>query len=93
MTLLVMAGHYTVYTYIAAVTEGATIGTFPHALTMILFAWGLGVLLGTFLAGYLVDKLPPFGVAVAALAGGTVLLAISPLAVSALAMACVWAVV
>jgi MFS transporter, DHA1 family, inner membrane transport protein len=91
VTLLVMAGHYAVYTYLGAVTEGAT--TFPHALTMILFGWGAGVLVGNFLAGYLVDKLPSFGVAVAALAGGAVLLAISPLAVGGLAIACVWAFV
>jgi MFS transporter, DHA1 family, inner membrane transport protein len=92
-TLLVMAGHYTVYTYIGAVSAEATIGSFPQALTLILFAWGIGVLAGNFFAGYLVDERPALGVAVAALAGGTVLLAISPLTVSNLVFATVWAAI
>ncbi|MEV1001327.1 MFS transporter [Nonomuraea sp. NPDC050202] len=93
VTLLVMAGHYTVYTYIGAVTAGATAGSFPQAMTMILFVWGVGVLVGNFLAGHLADNLPGRGIALAALAGGTVLLAISPLAVSHLVVACVWAAI
>lgn len=93
VTLLVMAGHYTVYTYIGAVTAGATTGSFPQAITMILFAWGVGVLVGNFLAGHLADNLPGRGIALAALAGGTVLLAISPLTVSHLVVACVWAAI
>jgi DHA1 family inner membrane transport protein len=92
-TLLVMAGHYTVYTYIGAMTADATTRSFPQALTLILFAWGVGVLAGNFLAGYLVDKRPALGVALAALAGGTVLLAISPLTVSQLVIAAVWAAI
>ncbi len=93
VTLLVMAGHYAVYTYIGAVTAGATTGSFPQAATMILFVWGVGVLGGNFFAGYLADKLPAFGVAVAALVGGTVLLAISPLVVSHLLVVCAWAAI
>lgn len=58
---------------------------------MILLVWGVGVLAGTFLAGHLVDRRPALGAAVGALAGGTVLLAISPLTVSDLAVATVWA--
>ncbi|WP_326796589.1 MFS transporter [Streptomyces sp. NBC_01808] len=92
-TLLVMAGHYTVYTYIGAMTADITAGSFSRALTMILFAWGVGVLAGNFFAGYLVDKRPMLRVAIAALAAGTVLLAISPLAVEHLVVAAVWAVV
>ncbi|RNL86935.1 MFS transporter [Halostreptopolyspora alba] len=92
-TLLVMGGHYTVYTYIGAMTTEATTGSIPQALTVILFAWGTGVFGGNFLAGYLVDKRPALGVAVTALAGGTVFLAISPLTVSHLAIACVWAAI
>lgn len=92
-TLLVMAGHYTVYTYIGAMTADGTTGSFPQALTVILFAWGVGVLAGNVLAGYLVDKRPTLGVALAALAGGTLLLAISPLTVSHLVIATVWAAV
>jgi DHA1 family inner membrane transport protein len=93
VTLLVMAGHYAVYTYIGAVTAGATNGSFPQALTMILFVWGVGVLGGNFVAGYLADKRPALGVAVAALVGGSVLLAISPLMVGHLVVACVWAAI
>ncbi|MEV4159273.1 MFS transporter [Nonomuraea dietziae] len=93
VTLLVMAGHYAVYTYIGAVTAGATSGSFPQAITMILFVWGVGVLVGNFLGGHLADNLPGRGLALAALAGGTVLLAISPLAVSHLVVACVWAAI
>ncbi|WP_238495922.1 MFS transporter [Streptosporangium sp. KLBMP 9127] len=93
VTLLVMAGHYAVYTYIAAVTASATTGSFPQALTMILFVWGVGVLVGNFFAGHLADKRPVLGVAVGALAGGTVLLAISPLTVGNLAIASVWAAI
>ncbi|GAA0939305.1 MFS transporter [Nonomuraea longicatena] len=92
VTLLVMAGHYTVYTYLAAVTEGAT-GSFPQAITMVLFVWGAGVLFGNFLAGRLADSLPGRGLALAALTGGTVLLVISPLTVSHLVVACVWAAI
>lgn len=92
-TALVMGGHYTVYTYIGAITAGATTGSFPHALTLILFAWGLGVLAGNFVAGFWADKRSGLGVAVAALGGGAVLLAISPLTVGHLVLLIVWAVV
>jgi predicted MFS family arabinose efflux permease len=89
-TLLVMGGHYTVYTYIGVVAAGATIA-FPLALTVILLAWGVGAVVGNVLAGYLVDNLPAVRVAVAALAGATLLLAVSPLAVDGLALVIVWA--
>ncbi|GGW88654.1 MFS transporter [Streptomyces lomondensis] len=92
-TLLVMGGHYMVYTYIGAVTADATAGTFTQALTLILLAWGIGAVVGNLLAGYLVDSLPTIRVAVAALAAATVLLAISPLAVNNLAVVIVWAAI
>lgn len=92
-TLFVMAGHYTLYTYIAVATSDAT-KSFTYALTLILLAWGLGAVAGNALAGSLVDKLPTFPVAVATLAAATVLLAISPLAVdSVLIVAIVWAAI
>ncbi|MDN5727792.1 MAG: MFS transporter, partial [Propionibacteriales bacterium] len=69
-TMLVMAGHYMVYTYIGAVTVGATSGAFPQALTVILFVWGVGVLFGNLLAGRLADARPALTVAVIAMAGG-----------------------
>ncbi|WP_165362841.1 MFS transporter [Promicromonospora panici] len=88
----VMGGHYTVYTYIGAITDDATTDSFPQALTLILFAWGLGVLAGNFLAGLWVDKHSGMGVAMVALGGGTVLLAVSPLTVGHLVIVIVWAV-
>ncbi|GIG70942.1 MFS transporter [Phytomonospora endophytica] len=51
-TLLVMAGHFTVYTYIGAMTSEA----FPRALTVTLSARGVGVLAGNVAAGHLVDR-------------------------------------
>jgi predicted MFS family arabinose efflux permease len=90
-TALVMAGHYTVYTYIGALTADATTGPFPHALTLILFAWGFGVLSGNFLAGSWVDKISGPKVAVATLGGGALMLAISPLTVGHREVMLVWA--
>ncbi|WP_232661889.1 MFS transporter [Pseudonocardia sp. TRM90224] len=78
-TTLVMAGHYTLYTYIGAISAEATTDSFPHALTLILFAWGVGVVSGNFIAGFWVDKRSVLKVTVAALGGGTVLLAVSHL--------------
>lgn len=92
-TALVMAGHYTVYTYIGPITDNVRTGSFPQALTLILFAWGLGVLAGNFLAGLWVDKRSSMGVAVAALGGGSVLLAVSPLTLGHLGIVIGWAVV
>ncbi len=90
-TLLVMGGHYTVYTYIGAVTADALNGTFPQALTLVLLVWGLGAVLGNAIAGYLVDNLPTVRVAIVALAAATALLAISPLAIDSLALVLIWA--
>ncbi|MGK5552602.1 MFS transporter [Actinomadura kijaniata] len=93
VTLLVMAGHYALYTYIGPLTAGATTGSFPQALTMVLFVWGVGVLGGNLFAGHLADRLAAPGIAVAALISGTVLLAISPLMVGHLVLTCVWAAI
>lgn len=92
-TALVMAGHYTVYTYIGAITATATADSFPQALTLILLSWGLGVFAGNFLAGLWADKRSPLRVAIATLGCGAVLLAVSPLTVSHLVIAIVWAVI
>lgn len=92
-TALIMAGHYTVYTYLGAITAGATAGSFTNAFTLILVAWGVGVLAGNFLAGFWADKGSGPGAALAALGGGTLLLAISPLTVSHLIAVTVWAAV
>ncbi|MEW2019476.1 hypothetical protein [Rhodococcus sp. NPDC076796] len=92
-TALMMAGHYTVYTYLGAITAGATAGPFANALTLILVAWGVGVLAGNFHAGFWADKGSGLGAALAALGGGTLLLAISPLTVSHLTTVTVWAAV
>ncbi|WP_197487576.1 MFS transporter [Dietzia timorensis] len=92
-TLLVMAGHYTLYTYIAAATADST-RSFTYALTLILLAWGIGAVVGNVIAGSMVDKLPPFPVAVVSLGAAAVLLAISPLAVGgALIIAIAWSAI
>ncbi|MGW5677900.1 MFS transporter, partial [Streptomyces sp. NPDC003860] len=90
-TLLVMGGHYTLYTYIGAVTEDVTAGSFAQALTLILFAWGIGAVIGNVLAGYLVDSLPTVRVAITALAAATLLLAVSPFAIDNLTVVIIWA--
>lgn len=90
-TLLVMGGHYTLYTYIGAVTADVTEGSFAQALTVILLAWGVGAVVGNVIAGYLVDSLPTVRVAVTALAAATLLLAVSPLAVNNLVVVIIWA--
>lgn len=92
-TALVMAGHYTVYNYIGAVSADLTTDAFRHALTVILFAWGLGVLGGNVLAGFWSDRRPGLGLAVVALGGGTVLLAISPFVVGELIVMIIWATI
>lgn len=90
-TALVMAGHYTLYTYIGPITEEARNGRLSLALTTILFAWGLGLLLGNFLAGHWADRRSALTVALAALGGGTVLLAVSPFALGQLEVVLIWA--
>ena len=54
---------------------------------------GVGVLAGNFHAGFWADKGSGLGAALAALGGGTLLLAISPLTVSHLTTVTVWAAV
>ncbi|MFI1252735.1 MFS transporter [Streptomyces netropsis] len=92
VTSLAFLGAYTLYTYIAPALRDATGGN-ESLLTLILLAWGVGVLAGNIAAGRLVDRHDSARVLTGALALGALALLLTPLATRALAAALVWAVV
>lgn len=92
VTTLVLLGTYTLYTYIAPALREATGGS-ETLLTLVLLAWGVGVLAGNILAGRLADRHDPAHVLTGSLAIAALALALSPVATSALAPALVWAAV
>uniref|UniRef100_A0AAU3GU59 MFS transporter n=1 Tax=Streptomyces sp. NBC_01401 TaxID=2903854 RepID=A0AAU3GU59_9ACTN len=92
VTTLAFLGAYTLYTYISPALDHATDGRKP-LLTLVLLAWGAGVLAGTFAAGRLVDRHDPGRVLTGALALAVVALALTPWATRALGPALVWALV
>ncbi|GAA2161042.1 MULTISPECIES: MFS transporter [Glycomyces] len=85
-TALVLAAGYTFNTYVGAILEEATGGS-EALLTVVLFASGVGALVGNLLAGRLVDRLGPERLLLAAQIATTVLLVATPLAVHSLAVA------
>jgi predicted MFS family arabinose efflux permease len=85
-TALVLAAGYTFNTYVGAILEEATGGS-EALLTVVLFASGVGALVGNLLAGRLVDRLGPERLLLAAQIASTVLLLATPLAVHSLAVA------
>jgi MFS transporter, DHA1 family, inner membrane transport protein len=85
-TALVLAAGYTFNTYVGAILEKATGGS-EALLTVVLFASGVGALVGNLLAGRLVDRLGPERLLLAAQIATTVLLVATPLAVHSLAVA------
>ncbi|MFI9818291.1 MFS transporter [Saccharothrix variisporea] len=91
VTMASLAGTHVLYTYISPAVEGATAGS-TTALTVILLAWGVGNMVGNTVAGRLADRFPPEHVATGGLVAAAVLLAVSPLAVTNMAVAVVWAV-
>lgn len=91
VTLMSMAGPYLLYTYIGAALRG-TIGPSPWTLTLLLFAWGVGVLAGTVLAGRLADRFPPQTVVAGALVALTATLGASPMMVHGLPPTFIWIV-
>lgn len=98
VTSLAFLGAYTLYTYIAPALRdvtGAADGTGggEALLTLILLAWGVGVLAGNTAAGRLVDRHDPARVLAVALALAVLALALTPLATRALAPALIWALV
>ncbi len=92
VTTLAFLGTYTLYTYIAPALHDATDGD-ESLLTLVLLAWGVGVLAGNTAAGRLVDRRDPARVLTGALALAVLALALTPPATRALIPALVWAAV
>ncbi|WP_369200780.1 MFS transporter [Streptomyces sp. PU-14G] len=92
VTSLAFLGAYTLYTYIAPALRKATGGD-QSLLIWTLLAWGVGILAGNITAGRLVDRHDSARVLTGTLALATAALALTPLAVRALAPALVWAAV
>ncbi|GAA3701764.1 MFS transporter [Nonomuraea antimicrobica] len=92
VTTLAFLGVYTLYTYLAPALQGATGGS-ELLLTVVLLAWGTGVLGGNVLAGRLVDRRAPAHVLTWTLAVAAVALALTPVATAALVPALVWAAI
>ncbi|MBL1102452.1 MFS transporter [Streptomyces coffeae] len=92
VTSLAFLGTYTLYTYISPTLRDATSGN-ESLLTLILLAWGVGILAGNIAAGRLVDRHDSARVLTGALTLATLALALTPLATRALASTLVWAVV
>ncbi|MFD7621841.1 MFS transporter [Streptomyces sp. NPDC059802] len=92
VTSLAFLGTYTLYTYISPALRDATGGN-ESLLTLILLAWGVGILAGNITAGRLVDRHDSARVLTGALTLATLALVLTPLAIRALASTLVWAVV
>lgn len=92
VTALAFLGAYTLYTYIGSALQNATGGS-ESLLTLVLLAWGVGTLAGNITAGRLVDRHDPRHVLTGTLALAALALALTPLAVRALAPTLVWAAV
>ncbi|MFC4907730.1 MFS transporter [Actinomadura gamaensis] len=95
VTTLVFLGAYTLYTYIGPALQDATGGS-PSRLTVILLAWGTGVLTGNLIAGRLIDRHDPAHVLTGPLIIAAIALALTSVAtatlVSTLAWAAIWGV-
>ncbi|RFS82549.1 MFS transporter [Actinomadura spongiicola] len=92
VTTLVFLGAYTLYTYVGPALRKATDGS-EALLTVVLLAWGVGILAGNIVAGRLVDRYDPARVLTAPLAVGAVALALTSVATATLASTLVWALV
>ncbi|MFJ2088844.1 MFS transporter [Streptomyces sp. NPDC087901] len=92
VTSLAFLGAYTLYTYIGPALRDTTGGN-ESLLTLILLAWGVGVLAGNITAGRLVDRHDSARVLTGALALAALALVLTPSAIRALAPTLVWAVV
>jgi predicted MFS family arabinose efflux permease len=70
VTLMALAGTHVLYTYIGPALDGATGGS-GTALTVVLFAWGLGNVAGNALGGALSDRYAPKRVVLAGQRGSS----------------------
>jgi predicted MFS family arabinose efflux permease len=91
VTLTALAGTHVLYTYIGPALDRATGGS-GTALTVVLFAWGLGNVAGNALGGALSDRYAPRRVVLAGLVAAALVLAVAPLAGGGFVTAIGWAV-
>jgi DHA1 family inner membrane transport protein len=91
VTLMALTGTHVLYTYIGPALDGATGGS-GTALTVVLFAWGLGNVAGNALGGALSDRYAPRRVVLAGLVAAALVLAVAPLAGGGFVTAIGWAV-
>lgn len=92
VTTLAFLGAYTLYTYIGPALRDATDGS-ESRLTVILLAWGIGILAGNIVAGRLVDRHDPAHVLTGPLVIATVALALAGVATGTFASTLVWAAI
>ncbi|WP_329090749.1 MFS transporter [Actinomadura citrea] len=92
VTTLVFLGAYTLYTYIGPALQEATGGS-ESLLTVILLAWGIGVLAGNIIAGRLVDRHDPAHVLTGPLAIAAIALGLTSVATATLASTLAWAAI
>ncbi|MEV5576409.1 MFS transporter [Spirillospora sp. NPDC052269] len=92
VTTLSFLGAYTLYTYIGPALQDVTDGS-ESLLTLILLAWGIGILAGNIIAGRLVDRHNPAHVLTAPIAIAAIALALTSVATATLASTLVWAVI
>ncbi|MFC5186905.1 MFS transporter [Actinomadura harenae] len=92
VTALAFVGAYILYTYIAPALKDATDGS-ESLFTIVLLAWGLGILAGNIIAGRLVDRHDPARVLTAPLVIAAAALALTSVATSTYASTLVWAAV
>jgi len=85
-TLLVLASGYVFNTYVGAILDGATGGS-EALLTIVLFASGVGALIGNLAAGRLVDRFGPERLILGAQIAYVLLLLATPVAARSLVLA------
>ncbi|MFB7914716.1 MFS transporter [Streptomyces sp. NPDC056061] len=89
-TVVALAGTYLFYTYIAAAFRPLTHGSVQQ-LTVLLFAYGVGDVIGTLASGKLGDRWGPRPVALGSLVASALVLAVQPLLVRDFSAGLIWA--